>query len=181
MKCHVCGVNVATIHFAQVINGKKSTKRYCESCYQKSSAAAPLTGYELSTLLEQNPVAKSTADLGLKLIAQWLTHATSKLALTRCPECGVTGEDLQKRGLVGCGHDYEVFGEDLLPLIERLHGKTRHVGKAPSVGHELAAREERKKDLKGRLDAAVRDERYEEAARYRDELKDVEKSLEGRP
>lgn len=181
MKCHVCGVNDATIHYAQVINGKKTTKRYCESCYQKSSAAAPLTGFELSSILEQNPVAKATADLGLKLIAQWLTSSTSKMSLVRCPKCGVTGEDLQKRGLVGCGHDYEVFGQDLLPLIERLHGKTRHVGKAPSVGHELAAREERRKELKAKLDAAVREERYEEAARYRDTLKDLDQTAEGRP
>lgn len=49
----------------------------------------------------------------------------------KCPSCGITLAEIKKRGRFGCGLDYTVFFEDVLPLIADYHGASQHVGKNP--------------------------------------------------
>jgi protein arginine kinase activator len=60
-----------------------------------------------------------------------------------------------------------VFAAGLVPLVQRYHGTTRHVGKAArpaeAAGHRLR--------LRTRLREAIAREDYEEAARLRDQLR----------
>jgi len=76
---------------------------------------------------------------------------------------------LQKRSRVGCPEWYEAFAEELTPLVEAMHKGVQHVGKVPAgarVSAEIAA-------LERKLEQAVAAQRFEEAARLRDLVRDL--------
>lgn len=93
-----------------------------------------------------------------------------------CPKCGMTLEDLRRRGRVGCERDYQVFRQYLDELLERMHGATAHVGRRPGGREhdEEPSRDRRVADLRDALAVAIREEDYERAAVLRDELRTME-------
>jgi len=106
------------------------------------------------------------------------TKTPEKRFAGRCPECGMTYEDFGKTGRLGCPTCYEAFGKLLLPLIKRVQRSTSHVGKRPGKSDSQAA--PHVTDLKGlqdRLRKSVQIEEFEEAARIRDEIKQVEEKI----
>ncbi|MCS7045559.1 MAG: UvrB/UvrC motif-containing protein, partial [Gemmataceae bacterium] len=91
-----------------------------------------------------------------------------------CPACGLRFVDFRTTGRLGCPHDYEVFKEELMPLLENIHGEVKHCGKSPRrhasnqrVLGELL-------HLRNLLKQAVTKEDYEAAARLRDQIKQLE-------
>src|SRR5690606_24526091 len=48
-----------------------------------------------------------------------------------CGSCGFSQTDFKKTGRFGCAECYQVFDEGLDGLLEAMHKRTRHVGKAP--------------------------------------------------
>src|SRR5215813_7651018 len=49
-----------------------------------------------------------------------------------CPVCGLKFVEFRNSGRLGCPHDYQEFREELLPLLENIHGDPpRHNGKVP--------------------------------------------------
>src|SRR5205085_3876853 len=99
------------------------------------------------------------------LIGQHLGPQTDELARLACPACGIKYMEFRAQGRLGCPHDYAVFRKGLLPLLERIHRRTRHVGKSPRRGTS-SRRQAELMDLRRRLREAVDAEAYEEAARY---------------
>jgi protein arginine kinase activator len=93
-----------------------------------------------------------------------------------CPDCGITLVEFRQRGRLGCPKDYEVFGAQLRDLLERIHGSSQHVGRAPSVDDAAVKRMQRITELRAALDVAIRDEAYEAAAKLRDELRTLQNS-----
>ena len=92
-----------------------------------------------------------------------------------CEICGIRFSGFRKHGLLGCPHDYDAFEEALRPLLERTHeGAGQHVGKVP----RRAGPDQKKMNallrLRAQLKAAVVAEDYEEAAKLRDQIKDLE-------
>lgn len=104
-----------------------------------------------------------------------------------CATCGMTYADFKRTGLMGCEACYRAFEPQLLPLIERAHeGGSFHIGKTPKrlATHsperlalalaEAEARAQRIRSLMRELDAAVASEKYELAAKLRDQLRRME-------
>ena len=92
-----------------------------------------------------------------------------------CPECGTPYAEFRAQGRLGCPHDYEAFRSLLEPLVERVqNGAVRHVGKVPRRHRRRLARA-RRVELEAELQAAVAAERYEEAARLRDAIRQPER------
>ena len=48
-----------------------------------------------------------------------------------CPVCQITFLEFRNSGRLGCPYDYEVFRDELMPLLENIHDETRHSGKVP--------------------------------------------------
>jgi protein arginine kinase activator len=114
-----------------------------------------------------------------------------KLA-TDCPGCSMSLQQFKSGGRLGCPRCYEAFREELIPLLQRVHEAASHRGRLPTGGHEgglpdhqpldadepadEATQQQRQllADLRRRLDEAIRNERYEEAASLRDELQRAE-------
>ena len=40
-------------------------------------------------------------------------------------------QEFRNTGRLGCPYDYEVFRDELMPLLENIHEETRHSGKVP--------------------------------------------------
>ena len=92
-----------------------------------------------------------------------------------CPKCGLTFREFQTKGQLGCPDDYDVFQSVLMPLIERAHeGGDHHVGKVPVTAEETVRRQTGMVRLRRELQDAIDCEKYEEAARVRDQIRTLE-------
>jgi protein arginine kinase activator len=88
--------------------------------------------------------------------------------------------EFKAAGRCGCPNDYDVFREPLLPLLERIHRGSKHVGKVPPHALKHAAVQIELRDLRRQLRTAVEQEAYEEAARLRDRIRQKEQADESR-
>ena len=110
-------------------------------------------------------------------IVQLLKHSASKARLDQgqaCPDCGMTLGEFRTKGRLGCPKDYEIFGSQLDSLLRRVHNSTQHVGRVPGIDEDTLKRKTRLTTLRAQLEAAIREEQYESAARLRDEIQSIE-------
>lgn len=91
-----------------------------------------------------------------------------------CDSCGLSYLEFRNHGRFGCAHDYDAFTGELLPLLESIHGEVRHVGKAPRRLPRTQGAQVELTALRRRLQQLVTEENYEEAARVRDRIKELE-------
>ena len=73
------------------------------------------------------------SELAKKLIVggQGGTRESSAADRQVCPVCQTTFLEFRNSGRLGCPYDYEVFRDELMPLLENIHDETRHSGKVP--------------------------------------------------
>jgi protein arginine kinase activator len=93
-----------------------------------------------------------------------------------CQVCGIKFVDFRNSGRLGCPHDYQEFREELTPLLENIHGETRHCGKTPRRLPQNKQTQSELIQLRKQLLSAVNKEAYEEAARLRDKIRRLEES-----
>ena len=101
----------------------------------------------------------------------------------KCKKCSMTFEDFQKVGRLGCGDCYIEFRKNLLPLLKRIHGSTRHTGKSPKEVDETDGKKKvsEMQELRQKLQRAIDMEEFEEAAALRDRIRALEKKAKERP
>jgi protein arginine kinase activator len=155
MTCQRCQ-NEAAVHLTERIKGQQRELHLCPSCAKKAGLVLP----ESPPNLALDAVVDS-------LIVANVGELVSELAETACPDCGIKFMEFRAGGRLGCPHDYRVFSGGLVPLLQRYHGATRHVGKVARrrEGTGLRLR------LRTQLREAIAREDYEEAARLRDLLR----------
>ena len=91
--------------------------------------------------------------------------------VTKCPGCGRTYQNFRATGKLGCAKCYETFKKPITATLKQIHQNTVHTGKIPE-GSALELKKKRKyEELKARLQKAVNEENYEEAATLHKELK----------
>jgi protein arginine kinase activator len=157
MKCQRCPKQ-ATLHITEVLGEDRFEEVHlCEDCARK--------------YLYEPQQKKHAAKAG----PHELTEADEDAAPgARCPACGISFVEFRNHGRFGCPHDYEVFKAELLPLMGSVHGDTRHAGKAPRRAPRAKTAQAELAQLRQRLQALVVEENYEEAARVRDRIKELE-------
>lgn len=159
MLCDICKQNVATVHLTQMVEGKTKKVDLCEACSKAKGVDDP-TGFSLADLL-----------LGLGA-AQEMEQAASGIDL-KCPHCGFTQADFKKAGRLGCAECYRTFADGLEGLLKSMHKGIRHIGKVPHQLRHSQDLTEKLKVLQKKLEKAITEEDFEEAAALRDELKQV--------
>lgn len=164
MLCEKCGEHEANVRFVQIENNNKTELHLCQYCAQGYTSFS--TGFNLQHLLSSM---FQPAKVGQKL--------TPGQTLKKCPTCKRTIADVQKTGRFGCSTCYEVFHDELNPVLRRLHGSSTHTGKVPARGYPRTRINRQMDDLRRRLQECVRLEDYEQAAKYRDELRLLESQL----
>ncbi len=117
-----------------------------------------------------DPTGFSLADLLLGLGAAQEMEKGSGGAELKCPHCGFTQADFKKAGRLGCSECYTAFAEGLEGLLKSMHKGPKHVGKVPQSLRQIHDFAERVKSLQKRLEKAISDEDFEQAARCRDEI-----------
>lgn len=163
MLCDICGKNPATVHLTEIIDNQMAELHLCEECArQKSEQMEQQFGLSdlLAGLAEFGKPVQEKEDVSLK-----------------CKKCGLTFADFKKIGRLGCGDCYDSFRKYLGPLVKRIHGSSRHTGKSPL--RQARAGKPGGVNLLGtlryKLQRAVETEAFEEAAKIRDQIKELEK------
>lgn len=157
MLCEKCKKNEATTHIKTNINGVVETHHLCGHC-------AAEQGYS------NNMFAFGIGDL----LGSFLGGSAPVSQSVRCPVCGASFDEIAASGKVGCDKCYEVFLDRLVPSLERMHGRSKHVGKRPQTLNAQPTVAERINCLRGQLNDAVAAQEFERAAQLRDQIKELE-------
>ncbi|NLD82804.1 MAG: excinuclease ABC subunit B [Clostridiales bacterium] len=150
MLCEECGINQAELVITTVVNGEAATRHLCRECLQK---------YQTGEM--QAVLAAILAGMAQKQKSPDIT----------CPRCGESYAQFQKSGMLGCAGCYQAFRKELTPLITRIQGRAQHAGRRPAVNAEEQEMLSRREELRARMEAAVAEENFEEAALLRDQLR----------
>lgn len=95
----------------------------------------------------------------------------------KCPVCGHTYSDFRQTGKFGCGECYNTFRAYAADVLRQVHSTTAHTGKIPSKSSGEIKKKRRYEELKAKLQAAVRSEDYELAAKLHKEIRAMESEL----
>lgn len=161
MLCDICHKNIATVHLTEIINDKVVEMHICQNC----------TKIKTQELKDNLTIPELLTDL------MNTAEAPKKEISLKCPFCGLTYADFKKKARLGCGRCYSVFKVQILPLLKKIHGSLTYAGKSAANTHKDSLPGS-VKELKVRLERAVKLEEYEEAARLRDELKKLDQRPE---
>jgi protein arginine kinase activator len=161
LKCDFCA-KPATVHLTQIVDNKVHKVDLCEDCAQTKGVTDP-SGFSLADLLMKASLNPEPAD-GV-----------------RCEQCGFTQVDFKKHGRFGCPACYDTFRGLLEPMLDGMHKGTTHSGKVPQKAQARKSLYERLTKLELDLTEAIKSERYEEAARFRDEINQVKQEFGPQP
>lgn len=162
LKCDFCS-KPATVHLTQILDNKVHKVDLCEQCAQEKGVTDP-SGFSLADLLLKASLSPELASGGV-----------------RCEQCGFTPTEFKKQGRFGCPACYDAFKGVLDPMLDGMHKGTVHTGKVPSRALERKTLHERLSKLEVDLTEAIKAERYEDAARCRDEISQVRNAAEQKP
>ncbi len=182
MLCENCGENEANVRYTQIVNGVKKEMHLCDKCSKELGIGnfdfnMPINFSSfLGDFFEDEKEFLPSFGVAEKLI---------------CNNCGMTYDEFINTGKFGCEDCYEIFSNKIDPILKNIHGGNRHIGRGilPNANRRIeniskpvqaknveTKNEDNKLDeLKNDLKKAIKEERYEDAAKLRDEIKKLEK------
>ena len=167
-KCRRCS-KPATLHITEMREGGVHELHLCETCYQEY-----LDFSETPEDTEAPEPPDSSPEIAIELSGD---QTLEELDQTACPNCGISFREFRSQGRLGCPHDYTEFENELLPLLENIHGETQHCGKLPTRAADSSHRQYELIRLRKELQQAVTSEEYESAAQLRDAIVSLESEL----
>lgn len=172
MICQSCGKKEANVSIKTVINGHLKEEHYCSECAAKNGASSGLMDFGASFS---------------SLLGGMFSGLPKAADEPRCESCGASFDEISKDGNMGCPDCYNTFRARINPMIQRIHGTSRHSGKKPesmeltvtdnAVDIVPVVKEETPVESKKReLNEAVEAQNFEYAAKLRDEIKELEQN-----
>lgn len=168
MVCQSCGKKTATTHIKTIVNGKLTEYHLCSDCAGEKGYNTLFNNWNL--------------DFG-NMLGGLIGNSRQSSQVLRCEKCGSSFAEISKTGKLGCADCYKVFRSQLIPVIQRVHGTTRHKGKMPGGSalriadnkNQMVSVSESPIDEKKRLlRQAIEAQEFEKAAVLRDEIKEME-------
>jgi len=155
----------------QFLNGQKVELHLCQEC------AFKIDNPEMLVSLEN--IFKGFLD---QLNTKYFTNATASGNPMRppakvCSRCGMTFDNFKTDGRLGCDICYVSFAKEVEVLLKNVQGSTRHDGKYPRRMGAGILNQRQVSELRSQLKKSVEEENFEEAARLRDEIKALEKTV----
>ena len=160
MVCELCKQSQATVHLTEIVNDQMTELHLCESCANQKGAQVE-SHFGLADMLS-----------GLADFSK--TQEPEEVSTKACPACGMTYDDFRKVGRLGCADCYVTFKRNLGSLLKRIHGSPIHVGKSPARLVKPPKAKIELAELKRKLERAIEQEAFEEAARLRDQIHRLE-------
>ncbi|MDF1799732.1 MAG: UvrB/UvrC motif-containing protein [Planctomycetota bacterium] len=169
MQCEICQENPSSVYVTDLVYdpetphgalGTPNLQQICTSCAGELKLPhADLPGQDKAVLFK---------------LLQKTAKKSQRTAGPTCKTCGMGLTEFRAQGRLGCADCYAVFGPHLAPLLLRMHQATEHTGRGPGVDQAELDRSQQLERLRERMDLAIREEDYENAARLRDELNQLE-------
>ena len=173
MMCEECGIRPANFHLVTIINGERVERNLCPACMAKHQKQLPGIDFtNLAGILNSILSGKRDEEEQSELDAEYEGCT--------CEQCGMTYAEFQKGGMLGCANCYQAFKTPLTALLQRVHGNTQHAGRVPGGVHSGVSIRMNIDRLKEKLQQAVADEEYEQAAKLRDAIRALTIQLERR-
>ena len=182
MLCQNCGKNEANVRYTQVINGVRKELNLCSDCARKLGVDRIDIPMDFTSFLGDffNDYAESS------LLPSF------SIDNVKCKTCGMSYNDFIDTGMFGCSDCYDTFSGPIDSLLKNLHGTAKHIGRGAKNVNELLNKKTNKnasknnekskdekssklEDLQKELDKAIKEERYEDAAKIRDKIKEMNK------
>ncbi|HHY97950.1 MAG TPA: hypothetical protein GX509_04340 [Firmicutes bacterium] len=174
MLCDRCKQRPANVHVTKVIDGRKTEMHLCEGCARETGQFQFFTMPEfsfhnvLAGLFDPESTSGSMPPVSSAPVAR------------KCPTCGTDFGDFKRTGFLGCSDCYQQFQNRLEPILRRVHGSTRHVGKVPARTGGAVRIKKEIESLRKQLEAAIAREEYEKAAEIRDKIRELDRKIDGR-
>ena len=187
MLCENCGKREANVRYTQIINGNKKEMHLCEECSEKLG---------IGNMEFKMPINFSSflGDFFDDFEANSFLPEFNPIKTLQCDSCGMTFEKFMNTGKFGCSNCYDIFESKIDPILKSIHGANRHVGRLGQIeptsklenkitnkneNIQKATEEANKNNkeqneidkLKVELQKAIKEERYEDAAKLRDTIK----------
>lgn len=165
MLCNKCHKNLATVRYAEVVDGQVTDINLCARCLAAHQEQTE-DGFGLAT-----GVPAPGWGTGSSLESEIMDAEIS------CASCGMRVSSVLVTGKVGCMVCYREFADRLEPLLEGIHIGMRHHGKMPVMDDMRTRLRSDLQSKRALLRSAVGAENYEEAIELRDEIKRLEDEL----
>lgn len=161
MICDICGKNEAQVKLIAVIDGMRTERNLCMRCMEQQKQQLRSDGMQsmLSAI-----IARTRRD-------------ESGFGNVRCSHCGLSLEAFRKSSRLGCAQCYTDFKVQLRPLLQRLHGATRHTGRIPAMVDEETRITSELEQIRREMEVAVACEEFEQAAILRDKLRTMSAAM----
>ncbi len=173
MLCQNCGENEANINYKQVINGVKKELHLCENCYKELGLQS----------LDFNLPMNFSSIFG-DFLNEYEEEQFPLMQINenlKCDVCNMTYNEFLDTGKFGCENCYKTFSNKINPLLEKLQGTNSYKGRKAlensnaEVKQDTAKENSKIEELKEKLKQLIKEEKYEEAAKVRDEIKKIDK------
>lgn len=175
MFCENCEKKEATVHLTEIIKNVKSEYHLCEICAKNIKLNLKLRDYSDS----------------LQEILTFLDEDKTDAGSNWCLNCGLSLAEIKKQNKPGCPYCLHYLGESIISIIPYSAEGKKHIGKKPlnfvdiekdnEIHHLLSLYKEEPEpkistdELKEKLEIAVSEERYEDAAILRDLVRELER------
>lgn len=163
MKCQVCGEAEATIHFKELKHDEMRELHLCPACAEEKG---------LHGVVEEDKL--SLANQFVWMAENLYPESAAKIGEIHCAKCGLRYGEFTRHGRLGCMECYSAFDVQLRRLLRRIHGATRHGGKAPGRAMTSPNARATIHRLQEELQRAVAREDFERAAELRDRIRAIE-------
>lgn len=177
MLCENCHENEANVRYTQIINGAKKEMGLCSECANKLG----IGGINFNMPID---FSNFFGDLLNEYEDSGFMPALTMSKVQKCDQCGLTFDDFIETGKFGCDNCYNIFEQRIDPILKRLHGNNTYVGRnvknisaqndVPKQKENKDTKTEKIEQLKIQLKQKIKEEKYEEAAKIRDEIKKLE-------
>lgn len=186
MLCENCGKKEANVKYTQIINGNKKEVLLCERCSKELG---------LDNISFNMPISFSSffSDFFDEMENTEFLPDINNIKQLKCNNCNTTFEEFIDNGKFGCSNCYSTFEEKINPLLKNIHGSDTHIGRIGKIKQnnskendgkstngvqndvkpegKINKEENKIEKLKQELNKAIKEERYEDAAKIRDEIK----------
>ena len=170
MLCEKCNKNIANVYLKNNINGNVTESYLCSSC------AGELYGQTNKPFMNLFSSNIESDILNLFNFNKAIPASISSAKNDKCPMCGLSFSDIIQSGKAGCGKCYETFKNEFAPNVMKIHGTAKHTGKIPKNMSVQISNKRKIEELNIKLKKMIADQNFEEAAKIRDEINEINKT-----